>query len=346
MLIGSNGTTDLSETNGQVAILVNGVAMFSAWATEPVTDYESTAFYLEGDTLDACGGHSTVEGWYHYHGTPGCLEEQVMVGEGLTFSDHSPFLGWSYDGFPMYGHLGPGGIEMRACDTDGADKTYCLDTCSGYEGEIPDIDDFKYRYYLTCGYDESFFPMTIDCFRGCCPDGIECNANVEVCDDTAEEGYTSDYVPEVGYNYTSTYELEVLSGADGDYINSSTGANCTIFYDETLTYTVQQISIDDFPDGTTTSPTPSSSDRAVGDTEAPTSPAPAVGGAPPTSSPTTAGRAVGDTEAPTSPAPAVGGDTTGDSSGAFYRSIPSRALFFLAGTPAVAAIMGALEWIA
>ena len=54
---------------------------------------------------------------------------------------------------------------------------------------------------------------------------------MEVCDETAEEGYTSDYVPEAGYNYTSTYELEVLSGADGDYINSSTGANCTIFYD-------------------------------------------------------------------------------------------------------------------
>ena len=68
----------------------------SAWATESASDLESTAFYLEWDTLDACGGHATTEGWYHYHGTPGCLEEQVMIGEGLAMDDHSPFPGWSY----------------------------------------------------------------------------------------------------------------------------------------------------------------------------------------------------------------------------------------------------------
>lgn len=68
----------------------------SAWAKEPVTDWASTAFSTEEYTLDACGGHSTTEGWYHYHGTPGCLEEQIMMGENISMSEHSPFLGWSY----------------------------------------------------------------------------------------------------------------------------------------------------------------------------------------------------------------------------------------------------------
>ena len=24
----------------------------------------------------------------------------------------------------------------------------------------------------SCGFDESFFPFTANCFRGCCPDGV------------------------------------------------------------------------------------------------------------------------------------------------------------------------------
>ncbi|CAN0031886.1 unnamed protein product, partial [Sphacelaria rigidula] len=71
-----------------------------------------SAFAIEGDTFDLCGGHAATEGWYHYHSTPGCLQEQAMVAAGLTSSDHSAQIGWSYDGFPVYGQLGPGGVEM------------------------------------------------------------------------------------------------------------------------------------------------------------------------------------------------------------------------------------------
>ena len=34
------------------------------------------------------------------------------------------------------------------CEEDGPDMTYCLDTCSAYEAELPDTDSFKYRNYL------------------------------------------------------------------------------------------------------------------------------------------------------------------------------------------------------
>lgn len=33
------------------------------------------------------------------------------------------------------------------CGEDGADETYCLDGCSGYEGTLEGVDEFKYRYY-------------------------------------------------------------------------------------------------------------------------------------------------------------------------------------------------------
>lgn len=49
----------------------------SAFAGTPVTDWDSTAMAAEYDTFDACASHSTTEGHYHTHGTPGCLMEQV-----------------------------------------------------------------------------------------------------------------------------------------------------------------------------------------------------------------------------------------------------------------------------
>ena len=54
--------------------------------------YEDTAFYLESDSFDLCGGHATPTGQYHYHSTAGCLQEQA----GGTVGQHSPLLGWAY----------------------------------------------------------------------------------------------------------------------------------------------------------------------------------------------------------------------------------------------------------
>lgn len=59
-------------------------------------DYETTAFYVEGETFDLCGGHATTDGTYHYHSTPGCLQEHAMAVDGTTSEEHSPILGWSY----------------------------------------------------------------------------------------------------------------------------------------------------------------------------------------------------------------------------------------------------------
>lgn len=134
--------------------------------------------------------------------------------------------------------LTPHSNIIQVCGFDGADETYCLDSCSGYEGEIEE-DDFTYRYYTvsknlfiaspqnnsnttfctdghtieiscflfsanptkshrpllpntriffsrwcmpntracvreqSCGFNESFYPFTALCYRGCCPDGVK-----------------------------------------------------------------------------------------------------------------------------------------------------------------------------
>ncbi|CAM9944195.1 unnamed protein product [Ectocarpus sp. 13 AM-2016] len=122
--------------------------MHSAFASTSVTDWDSTAMAAEYDTFDACTSHSTTEGQFHTHGTPGCLMEQVMKLEGVSDQEHSPFLDWSFDGLPVYGPHGTDGVMMLACGVDGADYTYCLDACSGMEAEMSDVDEFKHRYYL------------------------------------------------------------------------------------------------------------------------------------------------------------------------------------------------------
>ena len=54
---------------------------------------------------------------YHYHFPPSCLLAQLPPLE----DGHSPQIGWSFDGFPIYGPLGPGGVEIRNCGATGAD---------------------------------------------------------------------------------------------------------------------------------------------------------------------------------------------------------------------------------
>ena len=99
-------------------------------------------------SFDCCTGIRHDGGLYHYHFPPSCLIAQAEADAPLD-GGHSPHIGWAQDGFPIYGPLGPDGIEIRNCGAPGAHATYCQDECGGYEGELPGIDAFKYRYYIT-----------------------------------------------------------------------------------------------------------------------------------------------------------------------------------------------------
>ena len=88
--------------------------------------------------FDFCSGHSQNQGDYHYHFPPSCLLAQA----GEKESEHSPQIGWSFDGFPIYGPRGVSGAMMEHCSETGGD-TDCLDECSGIEEELPEVDNFK-----------------------------------------------------------------------------------------------------------------------------------------------------------------------------------------------------------
>lgn len=78
------------------------------------------AFYGEAHTFDACGAHQPGNGQHHNHATPTCLRAQLNDNievlrtnrDGNVYREkaggwtHSPILGWSYDGYPVYGPYG------------------------------------------------------------------------------------------------------------------------------------------------------------------------------------------------------------------------------------------------
>ena len=65
---------------------------------------------------------------------------------------HSPQVGWAFDGFPVYGPRGPGGVLMQTCTVTGG--TYgtdvCTDDCTGYWADLG--DGYTYRYYILGDY--------------------------------------------------------------------------------------------------------------------------------------------------------------------------------------------------
>ena len=179
------GTSSLDCEMGGIAYALNGVVFYSGavdnkMANPPCPQLDISDATAEWISFDCCSGHSSGTGGYHYHFPPSCLIAQANK-EAPIAGGHSAQIGWAQDGFPIYGPLGPGGVEIRNCGASGAHATYCQDKCGGYEGELPDIDNYKYRYYITGKVNDLnslpsypkpdsealYYPYTIRCYRGC-----------------------------------------------------------------------------------------------------------------------------------------------------------------------------------
>jgi len=155
---------DISNT---VGVAVNGVIVFS-----PYTGVNTVA--PEDETLDTCSGHP-ANGNYHYHGYPPCLAEDTLGDSPPGSSDpsHSSILGWSFDGFPIYGPWGYSDpldsssaiknvLSGYVCtDTDCtdynnwsyADSNGDLDECNGRFGVTPEFPEGIYYFVFTV-YDD------------------------------------------------------------------------------------------------------------------------------------------------------------------------------------------------
>eukprot|EP00603_Paraphysomonas_imperforata_P003019 CAMPEP_0114420456 /NCGR_PEP_ID=MMETSP0103-20121206/4567_1 /TAXON_ID=37642 ORGANISM="Paraphysomonas imperforata, Strain PA2" /NCGR_SAMPLE_ID=MMETSP0103 /ASSEMBLY_ACC=CAM_ASM_000201 /LENGTH=794 /DNA_ID=CAMNT_0001588937 /DNA_START=108 /DNA_END=2492 /DNA_ORIENTATION=- len=206
--------TDIECNMGAVAVSLNGVSIYGGAVDTSCDLVDVTDSTSEWTSFDFCSGHSQAAGDYHYHFLSTCLLTDALA-RTVSIDGHSPQLGWAYDGFPIYGPNGVGGIEMThpANGTSCApESTHCLDSCSGKKQEIPGLDKFKYRYYFTGPSsdltslpvsplpDPDDYPFSIKCYAGCTfqdlVDGVCVAAESGVADGyqaTAMPGYTEKF---------------------------------------------------------------------------------------------------------------------------------------------------------
>lgn len=106
-----NTKTDVPDIFGN-GVLINGIPIFgngdgSSWSGMQQANanngdgiWNGEAWYGESESLDdRYAAHPQSDGMYHTHATPFVLYD-------FDASEHSPIVGWSYDGYPIYGPFG------------------------------------------------------------------------------------------------------------------------------------------------------------------------------------------------------------------------------------------------
>ncbi|MEI8133493.1 MAG: YHYH protein [bacterium] len=88
---------------GHIGVWSNGVSVFNAkdaMSYQNADVWHQNAIVVEGSSFDNCLGHPAPNGEYHHHLNPRCLYDSK------DSSKHSPIIGYSFDGFPIYGAYG------------------------------------------------------------------------------------------------------------------------------------------------------------------------------------------------------------------------------------------------
>jgi hypothetical protein len=127
---------------GSIAVAINGVPFFG-----PYNAQGQDAILVE--VFDTCNGHAAMRGDYHYHQNPNCVYSDAA-------GQHSPVIGFAYDGFAIYGLQ----------DVDGAAPTD-LDACNGHFGITADAPEGVYHYHVTGDY-----PYVLGCYSGVVSGGL------------------------------------------------------------------------------------------------------------------------------------------------------------------------------
>ena len=180
----ATGRWECAPDRGAVAIGVNGVPIYGP-EEGPGGDAVALHFdYFDEDRqpieLGWCAGHSAGPNGYHYHYDANCIYWEPEMGEDMSDYDlskirndqHSPIVGWAFDGYPIYGMYGydNDGTTIRAITSsyaiertqDGGEQGYNgiddwnymqgmgdLDECNGRFGPTPEYPDGIYHYVST-----------------------------------------------------------------------------------------------------------------------------------------------------------------------------------------------------
>ena len=179
----SEGRWECAPDRGAVAVAVNGVPIFGP-EEGPGGDAVALHFdYFDEDRqpifLGYCTSHSAGSN-FHYHYDAQCQFWEPPVGDDMSNygiselddTQHSPIIGWAFDGYPIYGMYGYGedGQTIKAITSsyavertqEGGDQGYNgiddwnyddglgdLDECNGRFGPTPEYPEGIYHYVST-----------------------------------------------------------------------------------------------------------------------------------------------------------------------------------------------------
>jgi hypothetical protein len=129
---------------GPIGMALNGVVFFNPFEQGGMNAVEG---YSEV-WLDSCCGHPQQHGVYHYHKYPSCVKSP-FPDDG---KQHSPVIGFAWDGYPIYGPYEEDGVMAR--DLKGS---RALDVCNGHDDKVR-----GYHYHVTPGR----FPYVIGGYAG------------------------------------------------------------------------------------------------------------------------------------------------------------------------------------
>jgi hypothetical protein len=129
---------------GPIGTALNGVVFFNPFEMEGMNAVEG---YSEV-WLDSCCGHPQQTGVYHYHKYPTCVRSPFKDDS----KQHSPVIGFAFDGFPIYGPYETDGVSAMKLD-----GRMALDACNGHSDEKR-----GYHYHVTPGR----FPYILGGYAG------------------------------------------------------------------------------------------------------------------------------------------------------------------------------------
>lgn len=129
---------------GPIGMALNGVVFFNPFEQGGMNAVEG---YSEV-WLDSCCGHPQQSGVYHYHKYPTCVKSPFKD-DG---QQHSPIIGFGFDGFPVYGPY-----ESKGQQAKDLSDAQALDVCSGHRD-----DQRGYHYHVTPGR----FPYILGGYAG------------------------------------------------------------------------------------------------------------------------------------------------------------------------------------
>ena len=122
---------------GPIGVAINGIPFYN-----PFNIHGKDAVTGEwAEVFDTCCGHPDQRGRYHYHQYPVCVKSPFKEVKG----EHSPLIGFAFDGFAIYGPN----------DADGKPAT-SLDECNGHADE-----QHGYHYHVS-----KEFPYILGGYRG------------------------------------------------------------------------------------------------------------------------------------------------------------------------------------